>query len=320
MEMSKRNRSIKIGVLALAGLATFLILFIFFTIGSNKKIFSSKYSLYMFLTDIQGLDSGANITLSGLKVGVVGSISFISKEEQKGILIELKIQDKYAPLITASSVASIKTMGVLGDKYINITMGDLQEAPLDEGMFVKSKPMLDFDLLLDAAFTLFQGLDTTFKNIQEISNTAAKGEGFLGTLLNDQKTKDNFIQSMRNLRNLTHQILKGEGTLGKLVQDTILYVTLQKTTHQLDTITEKIHKGEGSLGKLVNDPTLYTKLQSVSTKADSLLLKLQGQGTMGKLLKDEQLYNELVTLTRSLHELIEDMKKNPKKYVKFSLF
>ena len=79
MEISNKNRPVKIGVISLWGLAIFLILFIFYIIGSNQKLFTSKYSIYMFLPNVQNLGSGAFITLSGLKVGVVGELKFVEK-------------------------------------------------------------------------------------------------------------------------------------------------------------------------------------------------------------------------------------------------
>lgn len=130
MEIHNKNRPLKFGVAAFLTFATMLIILIVYIIGSNQRVFDSKYPLYMFLPNVQGLESGAFVTLSGLKVGVVGDLSFSRQEEEQGILIELKINRKYAPMITTSSRATIKTMGILGDKYVDITLGDLEDPKL----------------------------------------------------------------------------------------------------------------------------------------------------------------------------------------------
>lgn len=321
MQISSKSKSVKFGVISLWGLTLFIITFIFVVIGKNQKLFSSKYSIYMFVPNAQGLNPGAFITLSGLKVGVVGEMNFSRSDGQQGILVELKIKREHAKMITTSSVATINTMGMLGDKYIDISLGDLSDPVLNEGAFIKTTPALDLSSIASDAAAAIRGFQLVLKNINRIAEDAINGSGVLWMLIKDKTAQENLAQLLINLNNVSSRIQKGEGSLGQFIQDTTLYVSLKSTAANLDQISSKIQNGEGSLGRLVADTTFYARINSIAVLADSLLDGLQrGKGSAGKLMKDEQLYNQLLLLTKSLNVLTDDIKNNPKKYVTIKVF
>lgn len=321
MQISSRSKSVRVGVISLWALMFFLIIFIVAIVGKNQKLFTSKFSLYSFVPNAQGLNPGAFITLSGLKVGVVGEMKFTKKYEQQGIVIELKISREYKKMITTSSKATINTMGMLGDKYVDISLGDLSDPALKEGEFIAMTPPLDLGSIASNATAAISDLQTALNNINKITQQALDGKGMLGLLINDQSAQNNLAQLLSNLDQISTQIKQGKGSLGQFVQDTTLYATFKNATTSLEKIVAKIQRGEGSLGKLVSDTTLFTRLNSISVSADSLFNRLQeGEGTAGKLMEDEQLYEQLLMLTKSLIALTEDIKKNPKKYVTIEVF
>ena len=321
MEIHNKNRPLKFGVAAFLTFATLLIILIVYIIGSNQRVFDSKYPLYMFLPNVQGLESGAFVTLSGLKVGVVGDLSFSRQDEEQGILIELKINRKYAPMITTSSRATIKTMGILGDKYVDITLGDLDDPKLQGGDYLTSITPLDADALLNMASNTMAGLQGTLDNINQITHAALSGEGMLGLLVQDNTARQNLVASLGNLKRITDRVVAGRGSVGQFLSDTTMYSSLNQTVGSLTSITGKIERGEGSMGKLVNDASLYDRFSRIATRTDSLLAKLNSQdGSAGKLINDKELYDQLVNLSKSLNELTTDFKANPKKYVSFSFF
>lgn len=321
MQISSRSKSVKFGVISLWALTFFIIVFIVVVIGKNQKLFSAKYSIYMFVPNAQGLNPGAFITLSGLKVGVVGEMKFTRKDEQQGILVELKIKRDYAKMITTSSVATINTMGMLGDKYIDISLGNLSDPELNQGSFINTTPALDLGLIALDAATAIREFQAVLKNLNRITEDAVNESGVLGMLIKDKTAQQNLTQLIANLNHISNQIKNGEGNLGQFVQDSTLYVSLNRTATHLDHISSKIQNGEGSLGRLVADTTFYVRLNAVTVLADSLLNGLQrGEGTTGKLMKDEQLFNQLLLLAKSLNVLTDDIKNNPKKYVTIKVF
>ncbi len=320
MEIRRTETALKIGVATLFVLALFIASFLFYVVASNQKMFESKYSLYIFMPNIQGLRSGAFVTLAGMKVGVVGDLQLDEHNGQKGIRVELKIDRDYADQITPSSRATMRTMGVLGDKYVDISLGDVSEAPLKPGSYLEMTPLLDIDEMLAKGQEALENLHGMLRNVEQITTDALAGKGLLGTLLSDPRAKENLVNLLASLSRITSNITRGEGSLGKLISDTTFYGHLKQTTEGLQEITRRLSAGEGSLGKMLTDSTLYVNLSSMSARADSILARLEGEGTAGKLLTDKQLYEQLVALTRSLTFLTDDLKKNPGRYITVKIF
>ena len=86
-------------------------------------------------------------------------------------------------------------------------------------------------------------------------------------------------------------------------------------------ISEKVDQNTGTLGRIVNDPQLYDNLTATTARLDTIMLKLNNSsGSMGLLVNDTALYVEVTNLLSRLNNLVADIEKNPRKYLKFSVF
>ncbi|MEJ2067887.1 MAG: MlaD family protein, partial [Deltaproteobacteria bacterium] len=121
---SSKFTEIKVGIFVV------VILFLFgaavFTIGSHQKYFQRQYTLWASFSNIKGLIVGAPVRLAGLTVGRVNDIHFPENPAVKTIRVELKINKGVQKRICGDSIASIQTMGLLGDKYVEISLGSPQ--------------------------------------------------------------------------------------------------------------------------------------------------------------------------------------------------
>jgi phospholipid/cholesterol/gamma-HCH transport system substrate-binding protein len=82
-----------------------------------------------------------------------------------------------------------------------------------------------------------------------------------------------------------------------------------------------MNRGEGSLGKLAKDSSLFVNLSRTTAKMDSLFSKVErGEGSLGLLSTDDKLYREAQQTLTEMKRLLADIQKNPKKYVKVSIF
>ncbi|MDZ7318696.1 MAG: MlaD family protein [candidate division KSB1 bacterium] len=316
-----KNHATKIGVFSLWGLTLFLILFIVYVIGTNQKLFARKYSLYMFVPNSYGLNSGAFITLSGRKVGVVGKLEFQSRHNQAGIQVELKIDRRYAKMITATSTATIQTMGMLGDKYVDIALGDLRAPVLQPGDYIQANSAPDLSTIVTEAMAAISDLRLTLGRLNQLAGDVANGQGVLGMLIEDRDAKNDLSQVLAQLNQLSQRLNEGSGNVARFIMDSTVFHSVKATAQNLDRLSSKIERGDGTLGRMIADTTLYFNLQSISWLTASLLEQLkQGQGTAGKLLTDEKLYEQLLLLTQSLQALTADVKNNPRKYVTIKIF
>ena len=102
-----------------------------------------------------------------------------------------------------------------------------------------------------------------------------------------------------------------------MVDDPALYNHLVDVTAQLDTVLAQLHSSHSSVGRLLTDDTLYTHMVSVTSQADSLLRALStGNGTAGRIINDPALYDKLNKTLTDLGAILEDVRKNPRKYTK----
>ncbi len=320
METKHKSSGYRTSVYLMLLLSASLAGLIFYIIGSNQKLFDRKYSVYMFMPDAQSLIPGAFITLSGLKVGVVGSMEFETYQHHKGIKIELKIDRDYKQYITRSSVAQIKTMGILGDKYVDISLGKTGEPPLPEGAMIHSKESVNMDVVLADAATSLSELKQVIYNLKKLTQKAEKGQGTLGKLINDENLANDLKTTVHNATEISTTFRDGKGNFGKLIQDSSLYGALLQTVKHLENITDRLVRGKGSVGRAFTDSSLYNHLKSIAVQTDTLMRRLNGAGTVGTLIKDKSFYDELLRLTLQLRELTEDIRKHPQKYGSFKLF
>lgn len=320
MAFAKKDRNISLSVFLMFLLGIFLIGFIFYILASNQKYFDKKYSIYMYLPNAHGLNAGAFVALSGLKIGVVGDMKISLKEERRGIIAQLKIDQKYADHITTSSIAMIKTMGILGDKYVDITIGNPSDVQLQPGDYIQSDPGVDpYDFIDDAAEMVTE-LKRVLYNVDSLITHAKDGQGVIGKLFVDPASGKRFSSLLVNLNNISGRLVKGEGTVGKLLVDHSLYTNLERSSYNFKAITDNIHNGKGTFAQMMNDTTFYPTLKAISIKTDSLLYKMQHEGTVAEMLNNKQLYENLVKLSRSLDSLSTDLKQNPGRYVKVKVF
>jgi phospholipid/cholesterol/gamma-HCH transport system substrate-binding protein len=95
---------------------------------------------------------------------------------------------------------------------------------------------------------------------------------------------------------------------------------LEENTKEIDRIIGNVATFSDSL--VVADVAgSIREAQAILAEINILIAGInQGQGTMGKLIQDDSLYLELQYSADALNKLLEDIKANPKRYVKFSLF
>jgi len=287
-------------------------------VGTNQNFFAAKYTLHTYLTDTQSLAEGTSVTLAGIEIGTIKNIDLATLNGENRVRFDLQLKKDFQPRITTSSHGVVKSIGVLGDKFLEITQGKAGETPLADGAVFETEPAVDWEAV---AKNMLNGLQDVLGRTQSLIARVEAGEGTLGMLLADSSLALELRSSIRRLDHTLAAIENGRGTLGKMINDPALYANLNKTIQSLDEFAAKLNSGEGSLGKLVNDPGLYDHAESAATRMDSLTARVeQGQGTLGKALTDDKVYNELHRSIQDLRLLLIDMQKNPGKYVHFSVF
>src|ERR1700722_2973613 len=90
-----------------------------FMIGSRQKIFTRGFYVYSDFASVSGLQTGANVRVSGLDAGEVVDIQVPSNPASL-YRVKLRVAEKIHPLVRQDSVAAIQTEGLVGDKFLEI--------------------------------------------------------------------------------------------------------------------------------------------------------------------------------------------------------
>lgn len=305
----KMMKEIKVGALIAIG---FFVLFSgFFIIGDQEGLFSSKYELYARFNNIEGLTVGAPVRLGGLKVGTIGDIWFSGIADEKAITVKMLIKSSSFDRICVDSKAKLGNMGLLGDRTIEISLGSFDSEPIEPGQFIVSK----------GGHVLEDIMELT-GNAKQITDKINEGEGSLAKIINDPRLYTNLDSLLIIWSEISRKINEGEGNLAALMNDSALYNNLTKFLNGSSAFIEKVNAGEGDLGKLTNGKgDLYNRTDSALIELNITLEKINsGEGTLGQLVSNAELYEKLSSTLESLDSLIVDIRENPKRYVKLSLF
>jgi phospholipid/cholesterol/gamma-HCH transport system substrate-binding protein len=311
--------NLKVGLTVFIGLvALFIFLFI---VGSENNFLSSKYELRIFVPNVMGLNNGSLVSLGGIKVGSVKSRKFVTKDGVNGVDVTLDVLTSYKNQITVNSTAQVKTIGLLGDQFVDISIGQAGERPLNEGEYIKVKPTLTIDELAEKVQPVVKDFGSILKNVNSISDSLAHGKGTVGRLINDSKTGNTLENVLNNINTVAEAINQKKGTLGKLAFDSSLYNTLNELTGNINSISDSVKSGKGSLGKLFVSDSLYNNINSLTVKINHLLSKMDSDTTLaGGIFNDSKFYKQINSVVKDLNLLLIDLREHPENYVHFSVF
>jgi phospholipid/cholesterol/gamma-HCH transport system substrate-binding protein len=174
-------------VLALLILATGV-----FLIGSQQAMFQSTYPVKAHFHNVAGLTEGADVRVAGIHKGTVTRIDLPHRPDQD-VTVEMDLASPTHDVVKTDSVVFIRSEGLVGDKYVEISFGSPEAQPLRKGDILNSEPPVDIaDLvqkanqMLDTTDTAIKHVDGAFSNIESISSKIDQGQGSAGALINDK--------------------------------------------------------------------------------------------------------------------------------------
>ncbi len=280
--------------------------------GSGMTFFRKNFEVVAFFDDVGGLANGSPVWLGGIEVGHVAHIAFVEQEGKSRIQVTLAIKKHVWSMVGKQCRASVATMGLMGDKYITVTTrqpGDVQAEPDD---VLQSGAAADMTSTFASAPDLMKNLTETTARLNSILARVDRGEGFLGRLTTPGKSSDELDSLVASSR----QLMSGLNDAQKR-----LIRSIDAAQASFDSLTNGVLHGGGTLSHLVWDSTLYTELTAMTRRVNSLAARLDSdQGTLGKLTTDSTMYAEMRRLVIDTRLLLDDVRENPKKYFKFSVF
>jgi len=199
------NRLIGVGTFVVTGLVLFGIGL--FMIGDRRMLFARKFPVYTEFSQLAGLQSGAPVWVSGMKAGKIVAVG-ISPASRK-FRLRLEIRRDLQPLVRADSVAAIKTEGLVGNTFLELSAGsDNAPAAMPDSTLTSREPITFSDMVeqvgeavqtVNGTLRSVRGdLQATLKSMSGAADRAGSAVGDIGkaasTLSEDAEAlKHNFL-------------------------------------------------------------------------------------------------------------------------------
>jgi phospholipid/cholesterol/gamma-HCH transport system substrate-binding protein len=295
--VSVRQNETVVGIIIFCSL---VILFLGLMWLQNYRLKGRGYFLNAYFEEVSGLNKGDPVTIAGLVIGRVQDM----KLEGRKVSVRLWIEGKQS--LPRGSVAVLKSQGVMGEKYVNIILGSSSES-LEHEETIPGLYEPDFGQIA----SLIGGVE---EDIRAILSTTRS--------LLDDTTKERFRESVEDLHTATAQfrtlLIENAGYLDETIVN----------LHTLSATLAEVSSRENPEGLIPNlestsDDLAETArhLRGFSISLDSLFQPtLRGEGTLGKLLADEALYRDMRHLITDLDSLVQDIQRNPHRYVQVKIF
>jgi len=338
---------VKVGILiTLCGgvLAAFIILLGDFGIANGEV-------LYMDVPTSANLKSGAHVKIAGVRAGKVTKIDYLGGETDsetgKPVYVRVTLtieRDKFVSLREDANIF-ITSVGVLGEKYVEINPGSPDAERMKAGSIVDGKPPMQLALMTSNVSALLSSLNTILDENKEnlgglIAATAdtvksfkSTSERLEGLLERNESRIDEAVEGVVKIEKEVEKLVaSGNNAIGDgeelkaAIKDVRLIAQdlRQNTGPILGNIRSAVSKFKGAgdtaqslmknvekvvgstAGKMENT---FTEVEGVVKDVKVMTQRLKsGKGTIGALLSDTEMYEDI-------KELVKDLKRHPWKFL-----
>jgi len=297
--MSDRRENalkLRVGVFVLLALATFLGLI--YALGARARLFESRYTVHADFTEVGGLVEGATVRLAGVQIGRVTAVTLPGQPGGK-VRVDLTIARRFSDRIRKNSVARIETQGLLGDKIVEITVGDTTAPPLAPGEVLASRDPADFSRIISS------GAETA-KNVAELATALRETVD----KVNQSKIIENAAATVGKLGNVVDQVEHGRGWAHALLyEEPVALRRVNDLIATTQTLIDRVEKGQGAVGVLVSPEGTVSAKRFVAAmdRISAMVEHPEGeQGLLPGLLFDPKyraILDDLKTVAHNLREV-----------------
>lgn len=285
----------------LAGVIAIACVFVGVKFLKGINIFQSSQEYYITLPNVSGLASANPIYANGYAVGHVRSIAYPPNGIGQFVLTVELNEGMVVPYGTTAEVEK----SMLGEAQVNLILGKDPLHHLSAGDTIHggdaASMMAEAAKMVPVVATMLPKLDSILTNLQRLTSDPALAQ----TLKNTEQMTADLTQTTKHVNGLlTKDVPALTGKLSRVATNT-------------ETLT-------ANLAKIDVQPTLERTnalLQQATATTTTLNERLTSRdNSMGLLLNDRTFYDNLTNTMGSANSLLQDLQRNPKRYVHFSIF
>ena len=177
----KSNFELRVGVFVFVGLVVFT--YIVFSI-SDFYVFKPGYRVKVRFNFVDGIQPSAPIRYAGVEAGKLESIKVFYNDQKKRTEVELQGWISKRIRIEKDAQAYVNTLGVVGEKYLEILPGTKEAGYLSGGEELVGNDPVPMEKITQRAYAITEALEKAAKNMQE-------GKGTVGKLMTDDSIYNN---------------------------------------------------------------------------------------------------------------------------------
>ena len=219
--MKKVGYELKVGIFVLLGLAILTGL----VMKAGDFYLKPGYQVRFKFKAVNGIESGSPVRLAGVAVGEVKKISFV-RDEKGETQVEVMAWITQGVDIEDDAKVSVQTLGLLGEKYIEVTPGTGGNKMIANAGEMSGKNPVDMDQLFEAGSRLIIKMEKLMDNVNELVADNEFKASVKGTFNHADKAAANFVEMSDDLKDAAKsakivmaRLRDGEGTIGKLLKD-----------------------------------------------------------------------------------------------------
>jgi len=290
--MAKLSAEAKVGLLVIVGSIT--LLFMTFIVGKYQFGETKGYTLSALFDSVAGLDEKSAVRMAGVKIGTVERVELSDSRAKVILRIDPDVQ------IKRGSEATIKTMGLLGDKFVDLVPPERRtDAPEGSVPGAAGKPgFLQPDETIQATVSP-SDIDKLVNQLSGIAGDIKEVTGSLRQVLGTEAGARSMEDILHDLRDTMANIkefsstLQGDGSelvmrLNELAGS--LNAVVGENRDNLKVSMENIREASR------NAELALASIESVARKVD------RGEGTLGKLISDDSVYNNIDSAAKGISD------------------
>jgi phospholipid/cholesterol/gamma-HCH transport system substrate-binding protein len=242
-----RFRSALVGAFVLGGLLLFgggL-----FLIGDRRLLFAQQFELNTSFGKVTGLQVGTRVRVAGLDAGEVLEIVLPSRPSER-FRVRMRLREDVRPLVRTDSVSAVQTDGIVGNAFIQVSVGTDDAAPVQSGGTIAGTDPIEFADLIQEGRDTFRLVSRQIVDVKEDVSVA------IAALTTTVETANGVIENVG-------------GDVGVLTAASVRVVEdVESTIADARTLVNDVRGGRGTVGRLLTDDTLYERIAGISREAE----------------------------------------------------
>jgi phospholipid/cholesterol/gamma-HCH transport system substrate-binding protein len=236
--MEYRRNEIRAGIFLLFSFAVLAVMV--FAVSDIKSFFKKKKEVKVLFSSSEGIEKNAPVRYSGIKIGKVESVRVAPEYNDQ---VELTLSVYRDAVVKQDTKASIKTLGLVGGKYVELSSGTPQGRPLGPDEVLKGEESLKLEDLTRAASIVVGKLTNIANNLDRLLGDPALSKSIKATVQNLQEVSAN----VKVMTSSKEEVAQGLKNLPELLKK------LDESAANLKAITEKSDKIVGENKKKIDD-------------------------------------------------------------------